>query len=960
VKLNLYTPALLLVLGLPSLPAQISIIPDADADGHTVALPDTNQFHFHAPGAAGVQVFIEELRLPPGARLILRSLTESGEPGAITAIYENVGPLHGNPFWSDAVPGPAALLELDFPSPAPFANPFLVTKLRHLTPAGLERLTRPAPATEIGAAGKTVFRGNVVSYQVRNGMAIYDGDIILGPADTIKPVSEKELAAQRESIGMTSTYYRWPAGVVPYEIDPALPNQTRITNAVDHWNTRLAGSLTIRPRNGEANYIRFTNSPNNGECWTYIGNIRVAGQIIMLGSYCGTGAVIHEIGHAVGLFHEQTREDRDTYIRVNYANITAGMTGNFDKAPTISDDIGAYDYGSIMHYSAYAFSTNGQPTIETIPAGIAIGQQSALSAGDIAGARALYPAVPTVTSLEATFPFTVRNTNGATDTARVYFQVYTSSAVPANTCHGFYERATNRFYLYNDALTTLMGPTGTLQNSQCRVNASTVTTAGTDLTLTLRVTLYGAYASTSKNLYIWATSNTNSGVASGWQQAGAWNPVAQPPSLAASAPSASTVATQSFTLTGRDANGSGDLQRFYFLVATNTSVPTGGCHGFYDRPANALYLYNDALSALAGPLTPGTASSIQNGQCRLNGAASSVTYGPTDIILTLNITRQGSFSTGAKNLYIWVTDTPGTGSGWQQASTWTLATGNQPPTLASAAPTAATAATQTFTLTARDPDGATNLQRIYFLINSNTTIPTGGCHGLYDRASNAVFLYNDGLSSISGLLVGTANTIQNSQCRINGAATTVTTSGTDLVLNLNITRQGGYATGAKTLYTWVTDNDNNGSGWQQAATWTLAGATNQVPTLVSSVLNSSTYTITARDADGATDLQRIYFLLNSNTSIPTGSCHGVWDRATNAIYLYNDALTAISAFVIGTGTNIQNSQCRINAAATSVTSSGTDTILNLSITRQGSYTTGTRNLYLWLTDSAANNTGWLQ
>jgi hypothetical protein len=64
-----------LVLVLPSLPAQISIIPDADADGHTVALPDTHQLHFHAPGAAGVQVFIEELRLPPGARLILRALS---------------------------------------------------------------------------------------------------------------------------------------------------------------------------------------------------------------------------------------------------------------------------------------------------------------------------------------------------------------------------------------------------------------------------------------------------------------------------------------------------------------------------------------------------------------------------------------------------------------------------------------------------------------------------------------------------------------------------------------------------------------------------------------------------------------------------------------------------------------------------------------------------------------------
>ncbi len=71
-------------------------------------------------------------------------------------------------------------------------------------------------------------------------------------------------------------------------------------------------------------------------------------------------------------------------------------------------------------------------------------------------------------------------------------------------------------------------------------------------------------------------------------------------------------------------------------------------------------------------------------------------------------------------------------------------------------------------------------------------------------------------------------------------------------------------------------------------------------------------------------------------------------------------LNAIIAFVIGSGTDIQNSQCRINAASTSVTLSGTDAILNLSITRQGSYTTGTRNLYLWLTDSAANNSGWLQ
>ena len=40
-------------------------------------------------------------------------------------------------------------------------------------------------------------------------------------------------------------------------------------------------------------------------------------QKIWLREYCGVGAVIHEIGHAVGLLHEHQRNDRDTYIWVS-------------------------------------------------------------------------------------------------------------------------------------------------------------------------------------------------------------------------------------------------------------------------------------------------------------------------------------------------------------------------------------------------------------------------------------------------------------------------------------------------------------------------------------------------------------------------------------------------------------------------------------------------------------------
>ena len=67
---------------------------------------------------------------------------------------------------------------------------------------------------------------------------------------------------------------------------------------------------------------------------------------------------MHELMHAAGFWHEQSRADRDDYITINWDNIKSGMEFNFLKYDLRKiDHLGAkYDTCSVMHYGAYAFA----------------------------------------------------------------------------------------------------------------------------------------------------------------------------------------------------------------------------------------------------------------------------------------------------------------------------------------------------------------------------------------------------------------------------------------------------------------------------------------------------------------------------------------------------------------------------------------------------------------------------
>lgn len=244
----------------------------------------------------------------------------------------------------------------------------------------------------VGPTGTAIFNGKTITYENINGLAIFEGDIVLGTVAKLQAAAAQNDGAV-DSVVVTGTNVRWPNRIVPYEIGTGFSATmvTRINDAIRHWETNTSINLVLRTAANAAQYPDYVRFQSGTGCSSWVG--RVGGmQAITLESGCVLGSVIHEIGHAVALWHEQSREDRNSWVKINTANIQAGKEHNFNQQITDGDDHGPYDYGSIMHYGRTAFSIDGiLPTIEPInPSTATIGQRTALSSRDIDTVENIY------------------------------------------------------------------------------------------------------------------------------------------------------------------------------------------------------------------------------------------------------------------------------------------------------------------------------------------------------------------------------------------------------------------------------------------------------------------------------------------------------------------------------------------------------------------------------------------
>ncbi|XP_065676037.1 low choriolytic enzyme-like [Hydra vulgaris] len=291
--------------------------------------------------------------------------------------------------------------------------------------------------------------GNVASSWVpeMENSNLFEGDMVLTPSDF-------------NGYGSIIAG-RWPNNIVPYDLSRmSSSNHVYILRAIDEYHKHTC--LKFVKRTNEDTYLSFHSGIG---CSSDVGYFRRRVNNVSLGSGClQLGTVLHEIGHSIGLHHEQSRPDRDDHVTIVWGSIQLGMKYNFDKfdSGTI-DSLGfPYDYDSMMHYGETAFGRFGGVTIKTKDPSKqkVIGKAQGFSSIDILQINAMYnckagisthpPTISGVSTQPPTFSHSSTQSSTAPQTGSPTVQCVAGEDLDIK-CYGWantgYCASTDRVYL---------------------------------------------------------------------------------------------------------------------------------------------------------------------------------------------------------------------------------------------------------------------------------------------------------------------------------------------------------------------------------------------------------------------------------------------------------------------------------------------------------------------------------
>ena len=223
--------------------------------------------------------------------------------------------------------------------------------------------------------------------------------------------------AHPQSVGVAYPGSTWPSNgsvaTVYYYIEPTSGDTANLTTAINTFNADFPNLIQwvqlTSVGSGSPNYvdIDLDTGDTSGQCEANEGYEAMQGQPMDGSASCTVTTLLHELGHIIGLWHEQSRSDRDAYVTVNYNNVIKGSWSNFEIDPGNHQILTPYDYASVMEYPAWSLSRNGGPVIESIPPGIPLqgedgipgGVPADYSAADKEAIERLYGAAPTAVTV---------------------------------------------------------------------------------------------------------------------------------------------------------------------------------------------------------------------------------------------------------------------------------------------------------------------------------------------------------------------------------------------------------------------------------------------------------------------------------------------------------------------------------------------------------------------------------
>jgi len=250
--------------------------------------------------------------------------------------------------------------------------------------------------------------------------------------------------------------------------------------------------------------------------------------------------------------------------------------------------------------------------------------------------------------------------------------LFSSAQAAENSCFIVYDRNRGTIQLESDNIASneikLVDSSSTLQNSQCAIDATSVTATPFSTTINVEITFTSAFAG-RKNIYMYGADGDGS-LNTGWVQRGSYAVAVLPPPVPTAdsvSPDGGAGVAQTFTFVFSDTQDSASLSAAAMLFAPVLDV-RNSCYVVYDRNLGTVQLeWDSAMGADVKPV--GSPTPLQNSQCSIG--VTSVTPAALSTAITLDITFKSPF-TGPTNIYLYGADGDGTiNTGWVQKGTWT-------------------------------------------------------------------------------------------------------------------------------------------------------------------------------------------------------------------------------------------------------------------------------------------------